>query len=103
PVAEEPPYAWAVVWAAFVAMAVIFGVAYSFAAFFRSFGSEFSAQRADVSLVFGLSGLIYFLLVAGAGMLADRFGPRLLCSAGLAVIATGLVASSFAQSMAAIY
>ena len=103
PVAEEPPYAWAVVWAAFVAMAVIFGVAYSFAAFFRSFGSEFSAQRADVSLVFGLSGLIYFLLGAGAGMLADRFGPRLVCSAGMAVIAAGLLASSFAQSMAAIY
>ena len=29
--ADEPPYAWVVVWAAFVAMAVIFGVAYSFA------------------------------------------------------------------------
>ena len=103
PAVEEPPYAWAVVWAAFVAMAVIFGVAYSFAAFFRSFASEFAAQRADVSLVFGLSGLIYFLLGAGAGMLADRFGPRLVCSAGMAVIAAGLVASSFAQSMAAIY
>ena len=59
------------------ASAVIFGVAYSFAAFFRSFGSEFAAERADVSLVFGLSGLIYFLLGAGAGMLADRFRPRL--------------------------
>ena len=63
-------------WAAFVCVAVIFGVAYSFAAFFRSFGAEFAADRADVSLVFGLSGLIYFLLGAGAGMLADRFGPR---------------------------
>jgi len=102
-VAEEPPYAWAVVWAAFVAVAVIFGVAYSFAAFFRSFGTEFAAQRADVSLVFGLSGLIYFLLGAGAGMLADRFGPRLVCAAGMVFIAAGLLASSFAQSMAAIY
>ena len=82
---------------------VIFGVAYSFAAFFRSFGSEFSAERADVSLVFGLSGLIYFLLGAGAGMLADRFGPRLVCAAGMVFIAAGLLASSFAQSMAAIY
>jgi len=100
---EEPPYAWAVVWAAFVAMAIIFGVAYSFAAFFRSFATEFAADRADVSLVFGLSGLIYFLLGAGAGMLADRFGPRLVCSAGMVFIAAGLLASSFAQSMAAIY
>jgi MFS family permease len=99
----EDPRAWTVVWAAFACVAVIFGVAYSFAAFFRSFGAEFHAERADVSLVFGLSGLIYFLLGAGAGMLADRFGPRLVCAAGMAIIAAGLLASSFAQSMAAIY
>ena len=103
PPADESPYAWTVVWAAFACVAVIFGVAYSFAAFFRSFGDEFHAERADVSLVFGLSGLIYFLLGAGAGMLADRFGPRLVCAAGMVIIAAGLLASSFAQSMAAIY
>ena len=76
---------WVVVWAAFVCVAVIFGVAYSFAAFFRPFAAEFAADRADVSLVFGLSGLIYFLLGAGAGMLADRFGPRAVCAAGMVV------------------
>ena len=99
----EDPRAWWVVGGAFACVAIIFGVAYSFAAFFRSFGAEFAADRADVSLVFGLSGLIYFLLGAGAGMLADRFGPRLVCAAGMIVIAAGLLASSFAQSMAAIY
>jgi hypothetical protein len=35
----ESRRAWVVVWAAFVAMMVIFGVAYSFAAFFRSFAT----------------------------------------------------------------
>jgi MFS family permease len=99
----EPPYAWTVVWSAFVCMVVIFGVAYSFAAFFRSFAAEFAADRADVSLVFGISGLIYFLLGAGAGMLADRYGPRAVCSAGMLFIAGGLLASSFAQSMPGIY
>ena len=73
---SEPRRAWVVVWAAFVCLAAIFGVAYSFAAFFTSFAAEFDAQRADVALVFGLSGLLYFLLGAGGGMLADRFGPR---------------------------
>src|SRR5262245_51765521 len=47
---DEPRYGWAVVWATFVALAVIFGVAYSFAAFFEPFVAEFKAQRADVSL-----------------------------------------------------
>ena len=99
----EPFAAWVVVWACFVALAVIFGVSYSFAAFFESLAQTFSAQRADVSLVFGLSGLVYFVLGAGAGLLADRFGPRIVCSAGMLFIAGGLLASSLATSMAAIY
>lgn len=100
---QEPPYAWVVVWAAFVNLAVIFGVAYSFAAFFESFSTEFHAQRADVSLIFGLSGLVYFVLGAGAGMLADRYGPRVVCCAGMLCIAAALLASSFVNSMAMIY
>ncbi|WP_088284805.1 MFS transporter [Ideonella sp. A 288] len=99
-VADEPPYAWVVVWATFACLAVIFGVSYSFAAYFESFTTEFTAQRADVSLVFGLSGLIYFVLGAGAGILADRFGPRAVICAGMVCIAGGLLACSFASSMA---
>ena len=75
PASQEPPYAWVVVWACFGSLAVIFGVSYSFVAFFASFAAEFAAQRADVALVFGLCGLIYFVLGVGGGMLADRFGP----------------------------
>ena len=86
PAPQEPPYAWVVVWACFGSLAVIFGVLYSFAAFFASFAAEFAAQRADVALVFGLCGLIYFVLGVGGGMLADRFGPRALCMTGVAYL-----------------
>jgi MFS family permease len=100
---KETSYAWVVVWATFVCLALIFGVSYSFAAFFESFASEFSAQRADVSWIFGLSGFVYFVLGAGGGMLADRFGPRIVCSAGMALIATGLLVTSWASSLLAVY
>jgi MFS family permease len=100
---NEPRYAWVVVWGAFFSMAVIFGVAYSFAAFFESFAAEFAAPRADVALVFGLSGLIYFVLGVVGGILADRFGPRLVCCAGMLCIAGGLFATSLAHSMATVY
>lgn len=100
---QEPRYAWVVVWSTFFSLAVIFGVSYSFAAFFESFATEFSAQRADVSLIFGLSGLVYFVLGAVGGMLSDRFGPRVVCSMGMCCIAVGLVGTSFAQSMAMVY
>jgi MFS family permease len=97
---DEPPYGWVVVGASFTALAVIFGVAYAFAAFFASFTTAFDASRADVSLVFGLSGLLYFVLGAFGGMLADRFGPRLVTSAGMLCIAAALVLGSRATSMA---
>ncbi len=100
---KEAPYAWVVVWATFVSLALIFGVAYSFAAFFDSFAAEFSATRADVALVFGLTGLIYFAFGGVGGMLSDRFGARLICSLGILCIATGLLLTSFAQSLNAVY
>ena len=96
---HEPRYGWVVVWASFTALAVIFGVAYSFAAFFESFTSAFSASRAEVSLVFGLSGLIYFVLGAFGGMLSDRFGPARVTSAGMLCIAAALGLGSLATSM----
>lgn len=96
---DEPRYGWIVVWSCFAALAVIFGVAYSFAAFFASFADEFKASRAEVSLVFGLSGLLYFVLGAFGGMLADRFGPRRVTSAGMLCIVAALVLGSRATSM----
>ncbi len=96
-------YGWIVVWAAFACMVVIFGTAYSFAAFFESFAREFAADRADVARVFGLSGLLYFILGAPAGAIADRLGPRATCTAGMAVLALGLVGASFADSLALVY
>jgi MFS family permease len=95
--------AWVVVWATFVCLALIFGVSYSFAAFFENFAQEFSAQRADVSWIFGLCGLVYFVLGALGGLLADRWGPRVVCMVGMALIAAGLFWTSFAQSLSSIY
>ena len=97
---DEPRYSWVVVWATFAALALVFGVAYAFAAFFESFASEFQASRAQVSLVFGLSGLLYFMLGAFGGMLADRFGPARVTSAGMVCIACGLFMASLGDTLA---
>ena len=99
----ESRKSWVIVWATFVCLAVIFGVSYSFAAFFENFEKEFSAQRADVSWIFGLCGLVYFVLGALGGLLADRWGPRLICMLGMAFIAAGLFFTSLAQSLVSIY
>ena len=99
----ESRKAWIIVWATFVCLALIFGVSYSFAAFFENFAKEFSAQRADVSWIFGLCGLVYFVLGALGGYLADRWGPRVVCMLGMALISAGLLGTSFAKSLSSIY
>lgn len=96
---DEPRQGWVVVGASFTALALIFGVSYSFAAFFESFAGAFGATRAEVSLVFGLSGLLYFVLGAFGGMLSDRHGPRRVTGAGMLCIAAALAAGSQATTM----
>jgi MFS family permease len=94
---------WVVVGAAFTALTVIFGVAYSFASFFASFQGEFGALRADVSLVFAISGFLWFTLGAFTGAYADRLGPRPMAIAGMLFLAIGLFAASRATTLTQIY
>jgi MFS family permease len=100
---RQSSYGWVVVLCAFTLMFVGFGAAYSFAAFFRAFETEFGASRAHVSLVFSLCAFLYFLLGAPGGMLADRYGTRNVALAGVAFLAAGLAAASYATSVAILY
>lgn len=94
---------WIVVGAAFLAMFVAFGAMYAFAAFFRELEREFAASRADVSLIFSLSGFLYFAIGAVTGSLADRFGPRRVVGAGMLLIAAGLLLASRARTLHEVY
>ncbi|HYM32068.1 MAG TPA: MFS transporter [Candidatus Cybelea sp.] len=96
-------YGWIVVGAAFVLMLLSYGTAYSFAAFFASLQKEFNASRGDISLVFSLSGFLYFSLGAVSGRIADRIGPRIVCIFGMLLIGVGLLLAARAQSLLQVY
>jgi MFS family permease len=100
---KQSSYGWVVVACAFTLMFVGFGTAYSFAAFFKAFQAEFGASRAHVSLVFSLCALLWFSFGVPGGLLADRFGPRGVCLAGVLCIAAGLAAAAYADSLAGLY
>ena len=85
-------YGWAVVAAAFTVMMLGFGVAYSFAAFFDPLAHEFGGDRAAISLVFSICGLLYFMLGAVGGPAADALGTRLVIGLGICMIGIGLIA-----------
>ena len=103
PALQRSSYGWVVVLCAFTLMCVGFGAAYSFAAFFRAFQTEFGASRAHVSIAFSLCAFLYFLLGAPAGMLADRYGTRLVALTGVAFLVAGLVGASHANSVEMLY
>ncbi|PJI43579.1 MFS transporter [Ferrovibrio sp.] len=95
-------YGWVVVAAAFLTMFTCFGAAYSFPAFFEPLSREFGATRGTISLVFSTAGFLYFALGAISGRLADRIGPQPVVGFGLACVAAGLFAASFADSLTGI-
>jgi len=96
-------YGWVVVGAAFAAMLVGFGVAYSFGTYFEPLRDEFGVERGPVSLVFSLTGLLYFGLGAITGPLTDRFGPRLLCGLSALMFLVGLALASQARAIWQVY
>jgi MFS family permease len=101
--AARPFYGWVVVACAFVVLSLGFGVAYSFSAFFLTLQAEFDASRGAVSLIFAISGALYFGLGALTGTIADRVGPRWLSAAGMAMIGVGLLLASRAENLTQIY
>jgi MFS family permease len=96
-------YGWFVVAAAFAVTLVGFGSAYTFSAFVDSLQRDFAASRGSVSLVFSLAGFLYFGLGMVSGPLADRWGSRRLCMAGMLLVAAGLCAASVARTLTEVY
>ena len=96
-------YGWVIVACAFTVMMIGFGVAYSFAAFFDDLQREFGASRADVSLIFSISGFLYFSLGAVSGPIADRVGPRGVIACGMLLVGLGLLLGSRAEALWQVY
>jgi MFS transporter, OFA family, oxalate/formate antiporter len=87
---------WAVVVAAHLLLALIFGAAYSFGAFFVPLQASFGAGRFPVASIFSLTALIYYTVGVFAGAVADRTSTRAVVGAGVVLLALGFFVSSLA-------
>ncbi|MGE0227169.1 MAG: MFS transporter [Dehalococcoidia bacterium] len=83
------------------AIAVLFNQAFgAYAAVLRK---EFGWTRAELSGAFSMAGVESGILGPIVGWLLDRFGPRNVMIAGIALLGGGLIGFSFIQSLVGFY
>ena len=91
--------AWTIAAGAFIANVAVFGVLNSFGVFFDAMADEFDAGSGAIALMFAVTMFVYFSLGVVTGPITDRIGPRRLLVAGGALVATGLLLTSVANSI----
>jgi MFS family permease len=89
--------AWLTVAAAFLAGFVVFGITYNIGAFVEPMAADLHASRAATSALFSITGLTFYALGPLAGHLSDRFGPRIVASAGAVLLSGGLAATALIE------
>lgn len=91
--------AWIIVVASFFSSSIVFGTIYSFGVFLKPMAGEFHVNSASISIVFSITSIIFYVLAAPAGRLADRYGPRTVIAAGAAVLGSGLCLTAIAGNI----
>lgn len=102
--AEEPNRrAWLTVVLGFVAMFVTVGTGFSYGVLVLPMSRDFGTDPGSVSGVFSLTVMVFFLMGAPAGVLADRFGTRVILLAGAVAMGSGLLLVATAHGTMTVY
>jgi predicted MFS family arabinose efflux permease len=95
---ERGRAAWLTPLLGFTAMFVTVGIGFSCGVLVVPVSRDLSTGPGTVSGVFAVTVMVFFLLGAPAGMLADRFGARAVLLGGATALAGGLALTATATS-----
>ena len=98
-----PPYAWAIVAVVAVVMTIASGARFLFGVVLKPLSEEFGWNRAELTGAVMLGMVVLSVCQPFVGILVDRFGPKRVLVAGLALLALALIPLSFAASLWQIY
>jgi MFS family permease len=90
---------WTVLAGAFFGYAIAQGLMHSYAVFLVAYLGEFGWGRAETSVAYSVSQLVLGISSPLVGVLVDRFGTRVLVTAGALVLAGGLAANATVSSL----
>jgi MFS family permease len=96
-------YGYVILALCFANMVVMRGVNGAFGVYYLALLEEFSWSRSDGATIASANFLVYALASPVVGLAFDRYGPRVLMPLGAFLTGLGLVLSSFAHSLAAMY
>ena len=95
--------AWRTTAVSFLAMFVTVGTGYSYGVLVVPASTELGANVGLVSGGFAATVMVFFLLGAPAGVLADRFGARAALAVGAVTFGAGLLLTATAHSVLMLY
>ncbi len=75
------------------------GIRFAIGPFLKPVSAELGLDRGTFSLVVSLGLFLFGAFMPLVGRLVDRFGPRIVCSAGVVVMATSLVLTGLVTSL----
>lgn len=99
----DAPRGWATALLAFVSMFVTVGIGFSYGVLVLPASRDLGVGQGVVSGAFALTIMVFFLMGAPAGILADRVGARVVLLLGGLAMGGGLLLTATAQNAAALY
>jgi sugar phosphate permease len=92
-------YGWYLVAICIVSMIFIYGIRHSFAVFFSPMLEEFGWSRGDTAMMMSLNILTYGFMAPIAGVLGDRWRPRVLIPFGIVILGVSTAGCTFATRL----
>jgi len=91
-------YGWIVIAVAFIIIALGYAIRNTFSVFYPTIVEEFGWGRGSTALMFSITVFVYGLTAPVAGVLVDRFSPRLVLPVGACIMGGGVALCSLATT-----